>query len=584
MISRLVKACAIVALCGTSSFAQRPTAPQLFTDTTFAYARINDVRELVKKWNETSFGRLLADPEVAPLVQELYGSLLSSAKQVEEQAGMPVDEMLTILQGELAFGIMQGEAEGPPTICFLLEAKDRLSDVQTLFERIRKNNGQPPAKVYSVGSIQVSDTNPNAEENRSFLYFMHDGVMVGSNSRSYIEHCAQLFEKTSVEHKPLAQKTEFLDIMTRCAGTQGERPQISFYVDPIGIFKEVSKSNPAALFIFPILTSLGVDGIKGVGGSYIMAPAEFDAIAHFHLSLASPRKGVLSAIRPSKGSIDPETWVAEDVASYLTLNWNVQSTLSAVEQLYDTFQGPGLFKANVLDAASRELGLDFKKDLLDQIDGRLTTTSVFVRPLRINSQSNVYAIKLKNAKKFEDEVLPKFLKLAERGPGKFKEIEVSGHKVYHLEVKQMADGPRQPDPAITFLDDRIIISDSLQALEGMCETYGNGEGLLLESLEYKIINQRVAAQASGQELFGITISRPEESLRTFYDLAADKGNRQKLAEMSAMNPMLAALSKTLEKHELPTFDVIRKHMAPGGGFFSEDDTGLHFTTFGIKRK
>ncbi len=51
---------------------------------------------------------------------------------------------------------------------------------------------------------------------------------------------------------------------------------------------------------------------------------------------------------------------------------------------------------DVFDRVSKRLDLDFRKDILENLEGRFTMIQGFTRPVRINSGSNVYAIRLKN--------------------------------------------------------------------------------------------------------------------------------------------------------------------------------------------
>lgn len=587
MLNKIVATCVgfscAVWLAGSVA-AQRPTAPQLFSDTTFLYARVDDTTELALKWNQTTMGKLLADPQVSPLMEEIYGSLLESSKRFEDRFDMTLSDALSIPNGEAAVAVMPGFPDSPPTLCLMVEAKGNIEGLTQFLDMLLKEQSTSADVIREVQGIKVHDRMPNASPNTGFAYFIDQDVLVCGNSSEHIEYCARVWQGLEPDHKPLASKSEFVEILSRCAGSQGERPQLSFYVDPLAGIKEVSKDNPGAPFIFAMLPPLGIDGIKGLGGSIILAPEDFDSISHFHLLLSSPRRVILSAIRPAEGPTDPETWVSEDVASYMTVNWKTQPTIQAIRELVDTFRGPDSFENDFIKRVSDELKLDFQKDVLGQLDDRLSMASVFVRPLRINSQSNIYAIKLKDPSKFENDTLPKIVSYIKSKDPKFVEIDRGLRRIYHRPQNQRDNAPRIPDPAFTVLDGRFMVADSLQALEQVCDTYDSGANLLMESLEYKVIKQRISSQVQGLKLCGLSMSRPEESLRTFYDMASDPKNRERLAEFSESNPMLKALNAGLTKHQLPPFDVIRKHMTPTGGFLSEDDSGLHFTSFSIKRK
>ena len=59
---------------------------------------------------------------------------------------------------------------------------------------------------------------------------------------------------------------------------------------------------------------------------------------------------------------------------------------------------------------SDPLGIDFEKDVLDQLDDRITHVSWFEKPARVNSGTNLIGIKLKDAAAFEttlDKILAK---------------------------------------------------------------------------------------------------------------------------------------------------------------------------------
>ncbi len=66
-------------------------------------------------------------------------------------------------------------------------------------------------------------------------------------------------------------------------------------------------------------------------------------------------------------------------------------------------------KTEVFDRISQRLQLDFKKDILDSIEGRFTMIQGFTRPVKINSGSNVYGIRLNNPDYFRNSVLPKLM-------------------------------------------------------------------------------------------------------------------------------------------------------------------------------
>ncbi len=170
----------------------------------------------------------------------------------------------------------------------------------------------------------------------------------------------------------LAENRKFTSIMGRCVGTQGERPQASFYIDPLALIRQLSPRNATSTMVFAVLPALGLNDIQAIGGSWIVAPEKFDAITHFHVLLGSPRRAILALVRPKTGSITPEAWVPASVGSYSTINWDAQSTLKGVQQLYDQFRGEDAMENEVFKRVSENLNVDFKKDILENLEGRFT--------------------------------------------------------------------------------------------------------------------------------------------------------------------------------------------------------------------
>jgi hypothetical protein len=107
---------------------------------------------------------------------------------------------------------------------------------------------------------------------------------------------------------------------------------------------------------------------------------------------------------------------------------------------------------------------------------------------------------------------------------------------------------------------------------------------LSQALDFHLITDRITAQLQGKECSALTYARPEESLQLFYELARDPANRDRLRQVSANNGFFKALLAALDNHKLPEFSVIAKYLAPSGGFLVEEETGLHYMSFALRRE
>jgi hypothetical protein len=193
-----------------------------------------------------------------------------------------------------------------------------------------------------------------------------------------------------------------------------------------------------------------------------------------------------------------------------------------------------------------------------------------------------------NPKAFENNVLPKLLDRVEDSG-----TEVKTKYFGKLNVRMFTPGRReipdnapirQPEICITMIDDYLVVADSEYMMQEIAGTVAGTTGALKDALEYQLIADRISAQLQEKECSAITFARPEESLQLFYELARDPQNRERLKQIADNNGFFQALLTTLEKHELPPFSVIAKYLAPSGGFLVEEETGLHYMTFSLRRE
>ena len=582
------------------------TAPALFPERTLAYLRVDNVKEMKEAFGRSTMGKLSGDEKIKPILMEFYGSLVNSTEAIREYTGLNLEEMLSIPTGELAIAMLPsdqmqarsrtrrndaGNQEvvvelNQPCVAVMMDAGEEISGVQVLLERMQ---AQLPAEMQhsetKFGSLTLHRySNPDKIEEQ-FGYFIDQGVFVGCSSLVALDRLAKKWSGQAVDWPSLAENRQFTSIMGRCVGTQGERPHASFYVDPLALIRQVSPANATSTMVFAVLPTLGLNDIQAIGGSVILSPPDFDSINHFHVLLGSPRRAILALLRPKTGSITPENWVPASVASYSTINWDASSTVKGVEQLYNQFRGDNALQTEVFDRVSKRLDLDFRKDILENLEGRFTMIQGFTRPVRINSGSNVYAIRLKNPESFNKNVLPKLMAQVEKNqPVTNENFGPLRAYVFQPGRGRNSENIRQPEICVTMIDDYVLLSDSKYMMNELATCIGAPDDRLSESIEFQMISDRIKAQLQGKECSALTYSRPEESLQMFYELARDPGNREKLRGMAANNGFFTALLAALDKHDLPEFSVISKYLAPTGGFLVEEDTGLHYMAFGLRRE
>ncbi|MEZ6110261.1 MAG: hypothetical protein R3C99_04505 [Pirellulaceae bacterium] len=570
-----------------SALAERPAAPKLLPRSTMAYLRVHSAPELVEAFRETSGGRMARDEQIQPLLAHLYGSLTQAFADAQGELGMSLDELLSIPRGEMCVAFVAPE-QGQPAVAVILEAGENLPIAERLLgfarDRAVADGATVRTESYRDTELKVFETG----ETTNPAYFIREATIVISSDVALTKQMLNVWDGEQAE--TLADNRRFTTIMSRSQGTKEERPQITWFVEPIDLVKRLTRGNLTAAAGLAILPALGVDGLQAIGGSMILATEEFDSIMHLHVMMQTPREGVLKMIALEPGDITPENWVPSDVASYTTLHWNGQQTFDALMPVYDAFRGEGAMLFDIDARINEPLGLDLQQDFLDQFDGRMTLVTWFEKPARLNSQSTMLAFKMKDGKTFSGtldkllaKVAPNAEKKSHRGATYYR-FEPGGRRA--RERRERLEGNdlfRRPEPLVGILGDYVILTDSVRFFEEVVASSKNDSSLAGE-LDFKLIASKFKQHSQGEKPALVSFSRPEEGMRLLYELATSESTRGRLSSAAENNGFFRAIHEALEANELPPFAAIARYLAPTGALLINDETGLHYTAFGLKRE
>ncbi len=586
-------------IAGRPAAAERPSAPDLLPADTLVFIRVADTKELMEKLSETSVGQMLADEEIRPLAGQLYNSLADAYARIEEQVGVSLDQLLALPDGEICAALLAQE-EGPPALVVLIDVGANVTTADKLIDRGEEllESGNTARDTQLFGDTELVVHKDQNRQERQVIYFKKDETIGICTS---VEAAKQVLRRWTGEQekddKTLGDERKFTTIMSRCRGTKDERPQFTWYADPIAVVRNLSRGNTTAQIGLSILPTLGLDGLQAVGGSLIYATEEFDGIAHLHIMLDNPRAGVIEMLALESGDTTPEPWVPEDVFSYTTMHWDVDRTYSKLRTMIDSFREDGDFDRMVKTRMSDEIGIDFEEELIDQLEGRMTLVSRFEPPARINSQVNLLALKLKDP----DAFMETMKKVVERFPDR-TEKEVFGGVTYYRamgrggrraarpaadegEQEERPRAPiRRPQPCLAIVKDYFMIASSTKMLENVIITSSDANNSLANQDDYQLIAKEIKRQASSSKPGLVTFSRPEEALRMLYDLATSDDTKTFLSSRSEENPFFRTVNTALDDNPLPPFTKIADYFAPGGGMITNDETGFHYTAFSLKPK
>jgi hypothetical protein len=284
------------------------------------------------------------------------------------------------------------------------------------------------------------------------------------------------------------------------------------------------------------------------------------------------------------GDTTPENWIPPDVAAYMTVHWDIRQTYEEMVRLVEIFQGEGAWQER-LDFVSDRLEIDFERDVVDAIGGRGTLITWMERPPRLNSQATLIGVKLKDADRSRM-TLERVLKVA---GNRVQKDSYGGVTFWRVDPRnrnrQMdAETTRIPEPCIAMLGDYIVGSDSVKLLQQAIIAKSDASQSLANELDYKLIASKTSRLLGDTKAGMVSFSRPEESMRNFYELANSPSIRARLRDGAQNNPALRALNAALTDNPLPPFAVIAQYLAPGGAMVTSDTTGIHYTAFTLRRE
>jgi hypothetical protein len=576
----------LAGILAASAFAARPKAAELLPENTLGMISIPDTQDLATRFMNTSTGRMTQDPEMKPVVDQLYGSLSELVGTVQDKIGLSLPEIVAIPQGEVTFAVVAVKG-APPAMVLLLDAGDNIANARKLFDRwmavVWGEENEAVKREETVNGAKITVFDNVGPSRRTIVVVEKDSTIVIGNNAEVVKGILAIWN--GEKGRVLSDNSNFGTIMNRCQGANDQRPQVIWFADPINFMRSVAEENMGVRLGVAMLPALGLDGFSAIGGSMIYDAGQYDAVSHIHVLLENPRSGIIKVIALEPGVSKPESWVPSDVASYTTAHVKIDTALKTLAPMYDSLAGEGAFSKMLEQRFSTPVGIDIEKQIIPALEGRVTYVTWFEKPASQVSGVTLVALKLKDT-----EVVSKALEsLAKKFGETISRQSSSGKDYYRVEipVPQMPPGaepPPAPIPCFGIVDDYLVITNRPSLYEKVLSTAADGTKSLADELEFKLIENKIKRQSGGAKPVMLGFSRPVEGFRYWYDLINADSTRESLKKQGERNPFFKSLDTTLQKNPLPPFEVIQRYFAPSGTMAVDDSDGLHIMNFSLRRK
>ena len=604
------------------AWAERPSAMKLFPEDTLLFVRVRNAKEFGEAARNSSTGRMMRDPQVAPLVEDLYGKAGEVyAEQAEAFMGITWEDLQKLPQGEVAFAIVPGQ--GASLRFLLLVDQGEGTAASKLLKRgldiaAEKGGEFSSEKIGGVEVTVIKDpehadrmlgvferentivvaTNPDVLRNVLWHWDNSagaaeaaavDGAAAQATTESKEAGAAAATGETEegaeefVPGRTLADSSKFSTLMRNCRRPQDPPPHALLFADPVGIFRELSAAAPGGQLALGFLPMLGLDGVAGIGGTLTFAAGPFDDLAHYHVLLDNPRSGVLELLTFESGDTTPQPFIPYAVENYHTGRLNAGLLYDRLQALVDKLLGAGTFEKQYVEKAGERIDLDVRADIVDNLAGRMSWLTAYEKPAHFRSQKHTIVIELVDETKAK-ETLDKILK---KYPDDFEERKF-GSVTYHAITpewwKRMEEEQRPFNAMVAIMDGHLFLGGSCQLFEEMVAARDGTITRLVDSDDYDRIKATLGREAASESPIGFTLQRTEESIRHLYELLQSEKTRQFIDEHAEEQPLMAKLSQALKDHQLPPFDTLVQYYAPGGGTYYDTDSGYHAIGFTLRNE
>ncbi len=566
---------AVTGLCTSVAVGQSAeTAEKALPSSTLAFLKIENAAKLRDAFKASQFGQLVADPALKPLKDDVASRLEDSSKQLKEKLGLTLKELLTLPQGGVNLAIVsRAPAEGKPPVALVATADAGTNDAK-MAELMAKINAEAEKGGAKVGSETFKDMklsiitsdgapDPVVWTKSGTIYYL------STDPEALKDYLGNLSGRT----ESLASSENFQGVLKGL----GEARQVSFFVDVTKAIKLAIESNPGgnAAQMEAQLELTGINGFKGLGGSFNFNQGDYDQVLKLFVYSPGPAQGILKLFAMPPIDLKPPAWVPASANSYQAFSWDLDAAWKAVVELADK-NGFGGF----IDQAQAGIGgpngdFDFQKDVFGPLGNRISTVSDFKKPITEKSQRYLFAVGLDDEKAFQN-TFNKILDLTKASP---KKRDFQGTTVYDFEVPPIpnagAAGLNLEGPiSVTIAKGNLLVSTEPTFLE---QVLRSGGAALADSPEFQAIAKKYPEKTSI-----LTYDRTEEQARLVYDMIKGEGFQKALDQANANNPG-EKVENPIDPKKIPDFSVFAKYLAPGGTFGIQDEQGVTITSFMLRK-
>ena len=532
----------------------------------YVYFTIPDVEAAKKRFKASSMGKMLDDKAFAEFRKDIEVLIKKGSAEIEKQTGLKLDDILAIPSGELAFAVIKSERKVPTFVVSLNFGKHEASvdKLLKLAEKASKNGGATRKTVMYKGTEIVVYNKPGGGDPQiDMAYVIKDSTFVLASEAAALK---TVLDRWDGKHESTFANNKVYSYIKRRTRPGSRTALMTWYLDPLGLANAAVGAIPEgagaqAKIGMAMLSGLGLGKLKAMGGSSDWAVGEYESLSKTVIYVDQPASGVMDLFRFPAAGMKPPKWIGADVESYAAFNWDLKKAYASVANLFGTFTlaGPDALDAAIDDLATKGPKVHLKKDVLNQLTGRVDiATQGGGAGGGLGMAKVTAAFGVKDAAKLQA-VLTKVTGMAEF-PGKKR--TVGGKTIYEVDLGALGAG----EAVVGFgvINKQLYITSDITVLENIAKGKMPKKSLV-DSKAYKAIAAKMPAKTSM-----ISFSNGSASqLKDAWEMV-----RGGLVPVGPDFP--------IDLTKLPPYSALKKYLMSSGSYAIPDKNGVYMESIQLK--
>jgi hypothetical protein len=601
--------------CACTALAAVPS-DQLMSANARGYASVGDINTLLEHWNQTQLGQLTKDEAMQPFVQDMRQQIQRKLSSTREKLGLKADDLRKVAGGEMAFAIVEKE-NARAAMAIVVDVTGKNAEVASLLATIdaelTKRGSKKSADNASGVAMTVYAIPPQGAKDiaRTAVFFVHQDMLCASDS---IEEAREMVGRfAGPGNGSLSSVAAYQTVMQQVAAEAGDlAPEIRWFVDPFGyarasrsLLREDSKLLKGKDYV-SIMESQGFDAIRGVGGFLNLQVYGTFEMLHRTAVYAPPIPGEPEKYKlamrmlklPNGGDLNVQPWIPRKLASYRTLNFDLQNAFNTFGSLFDAIAGYENAFSDVIDGLEKDpFGprVKVRDDFVAHLGSRVTMVTDYDVPITTKSERFLVAIEVKNQAAIEA-AIKKFMDAdpnAQAGEFEGKKVweimpaqdEVAELDLGGLELEGSAEETKKDtamsNSAVCVTGGYLLVASHMDFLKTFLTEKPTGEKLA-DAGDYNEVNAALEQLLKGDVAVRCFV-RTDEAYRPTYELLRQgKMPESETLLGRVLNRMLTTpededegvlRKQQIDGRQLPSFEMVRRYFSPLGTAVRSTDTG-----------